>query len=157
VKSANIATCHREDELLDALGRGYVGAELQAHIDACTPCHELHLIAGGLLDVRTDVVTHAPIPTSGTMLWRMHMRKRRDAQAATRRTLLVGQALSLIVAIGLALAFFGSEIAYGVREGIALLQELPVDNVNVPLVLAIAMSVLLAPIAGWMMVRSHRR
>ena len=144
------ATCHREDELLDALGRGFVGAELKSHVDECPSCSELHLIAGGLLDVRNDAVGHAHIPASGTMLWRMHMRKRHDAQVATRRTLFVGQALTLTIAIAITVAFFGADIAVGVRAGVARLQEL---NVNLPLVLAVATSVLLAPIAGWVMVR----
>lgn len=142
--------CPREDELLDALGRGFVGAELTAHVDECASCGEIRLIAGGLLDVRGDAVHHAPVPSAGTMLWRMHMRKRHDAQAAARRTLLVGQAVTLAVALTLTLSLFGANLVAGAREALA---SLPSLRIGTPLLLAIAMTALLAPLAGWAVVR----
>lgn len=144
------ATCPREDELLDALGRGFVGAELSAHVRECASCSELHLIAGGLLEVRNDAVTHASIPTSGTMLWRMHMRRRHDAQAATRRALFAGQALTLLVAIALTLSIFGADLLEGAR---AARETIASVHVSTPLLLIIASSLLLAPIAGWVAAR----
>ena len=146
----NAAICPREDELLDALGRGFVGAELSAHVRECASCRELHLVAGGLLDLRNDAVSHAPIPASGTMLWRMHMRKRHDAQAATRRALFAGQALTLLVAVALTLAIFGADIVEGARAARATLASV---HVSTPILLVIASSLLIAPIAGWVAVR----
>ena len=55
-------TCARENELLDALGRGYVGSELGAHIASCTACTELRAVAGALLDDRAHAVAAAHVP-----------------------------------------------------------------------------------------------
>lgn len=150
--NANI--CQREDELLDALGNGYVGPELDAHVVSCSSCRELRLVAGAFLDDRREAVIEAHIPSAGTMLWRMHMRARREAAATARRSLLIGQAATLAVALTLVIAFFGTDLRFfgldltaGVRDLIATIR------VSTPLLLAFAMILLTAPIAGWMVVR----
>lgn len=140
--------CHREDELLDALGRGLVGPELDAHVTACVSCSELRLVAGALLDDHREAMLHAPIPTSGTMLWRMHMRMRHDAAATARRSLLIGQAVTLAIALTLAIAFFGSDAAFGIRGVVASVRT------SMPLLYAIAAWLILAPLAGWVAIRS---
>ena len=91
--------CPREDELLDALGAGFIGDELESHITTCTACGELRLVAGALLGERVQAVTEAALPSSGTMLWRMQMRRRQEAQSAARRSLLIGQAVTLAAAL----------------------------------------------------------
>lgn len=139
--------CPREDELLDALGRGFLGDELTAHAAACASCSELHLVAGALLDERTGAIADAPIRSSGTMWWRMQLRRRHDAVARARRSLLIGQAATLLVAVTLVVAFFGRDITAGVRELIATM------HVSTPLLLVLAAWALAAPIAGWVVVR----
>ena len=139
--------CEREDELLDALGAGYVGAELESHVISCASCSELRSVAGALLDDRAMAMMDAPVPSSGTMWWRMRLRQRHEAAATAQRTLLIGQAVTLAVAITLLVSFFGSEVAVGVREAVATMR------VSTPVLLAIATSLLAAPIAGWVAVR----
>lgn len=141
------ARCPREDELLDALGRDFVGAELDAHAATCASCSELRLVAGALLDERVEAISQAPVPSAGTMLWRMHMRYRQEAQAVARRSLLVGQAVTLAVAIGLVVLLFGPSIAVGVREAVTSIK------LSTPLLLVLATWVLLAPIAGYVAIR----
>ena len=143
----NADPCRREDELLDALGRGFIGPELAAHIEACPSCKEIHMVAGAVLDERVQAVAEAPIPSSGTMLFRMKLRQHQEAQATARRSLLIGQAATLTIAILLVAAFFGADLAVEVREVIATIR------VSTPLLLAVAMSIVLAPIAGWVVVR----
>lgn len=138
--------CHREDELLDALGRGFVGADLAAHVAECASCSELQLVAGALLDERNDAIAEAPVPSAGTMLWRMHMRRRQDARAAAQRSLLIGQAVTLAIAMAVMIAIFGSTLAVGLREVIAAIR------VSTPLLVAGAI-LLLMPIAGWVAIR----
>ena len=139
--------CPREQELLDAHGRGYVGAELMEHIAACGSFSELHLVAGALLDDRAEAVTEAAVPSSGTMLWRVQMRRRREAQTTARRSLLIGQALTLLVAVGLAIAFFGPAINAGARELFASIK------LSTPLLITILATLLMAPVAGWVAIR----
>jgi hypothetical protein len=139
--------CPREEELLDALGRAFVGAELETHIAGCAPCTELRTVAGALLDDRAAAMMEAPIPSAGTMWWRMRVRHRHEAQATARRSLLIGQAATLLVAVTLVIAFFGPDLAVSVRHVIDTVR------VSTPLLLALATWVLLAPIAGWVLIR----
>jgi hypothetical protein len=143
----NTNSCHREDELLDALGRGYIGAELSSHIDQCPACTEIRVVAAGLLDERAQAITESHLPSSGTMLWRMQMRLRQEAAAAARRSLLIGQAVTLTVAIALMVVIFGGSVAVEAREIFATLR------VSTPLLLALATWVLLAPIGGYLAIR----
>jgi hypothetical protein len=139
--------CEREAELLAALGRGFLGRELEDHVRECAACGELHLVAGALLDDRAAAVAEAPVPSAGTMWWRMRMRHRRDAQALARRSLLVGQALSLAVAIALLAWLFGGEVVQGARGVFAAVR------VSTPLLLAMVTLLVLAPIGGWVAIR----
>ena len=140
-------TCPREDELLDALGAGFIGDELESHIATCAACSELRLVAGALLDERVQAVTEAALPGSGTMLLRMQMRRRQEAQAAARRSLLIGQALTLAVAVVLVFTLLGGHLAGEAVNVIASIKLSP------PLLLAVAAWLLAVPIAGWMLLR----
>jgi hypothetical protein len=138
--------CERQDELLDALGRGYVGAELESHVAACESCGELRLVAGALLDDKAQAMSEAHVPSSGTMWWRMRVRHRQELASQARVSLLIGQAATLIVAIALVTWFFGTDIAAGMRQ--------LVSTVRVsPLLLAAASLLLLLPVAGWVAIR----
>ena len=143
----NIDRCHREDELLDCLGRGFVGPELEAHIGTCPACNETRLVASALLDERIQAVAEASVPSSGTMLFRMQMRYRQEAQATARRSLVIGQAATLMIAIVLVASVFGAEIAVGARQVIG---SIPFST---HVLIAIATWILLAPIAGWVAIK----
>jgi predicted anti-sigma-YlaC factor YlaD len=143
-------TCPREGELLDALGRGFVGAELAAHVASCPSCGELSVVAGALLEDRAQAIVEAPIPSAGTMWWRLQVRRRQEAEATARRSLLIGQAVTLAVAIGLVVSFFGAHLAFTVRDWLATLQ------LSTPLLLALAASILAVPIAGWVALRQQK-
>jgi predicted anti-sigma-YlaC factor YlaD len=145
VSSTN--ACPREDELLDALGAGFIGEELESHIATCEACGELRLVAGALLDERTQAVTEAALPSSGTMLLRMQMRRRQEAQSAARRSLLIGQAVTLAAAVALVFTLLGGTLTGEAVNVIASIQ------LSKPLLLAVAIWLLAAPIAGWMLIR----
>ena len=143
----NGTPCDREDELLGALARGLVGADLSEHVATCTSCTELQLLAEALLDDRNAAVAEAPVPAAGTMWWRMRVRQRHEAQATARRSLLIGQAATLLIAITLVGALFGEAVMNGTRM---LLDHI---RLSTPLMLAAATSLLLVPLAGWVAVR----
>lgn len=145
VSQAN--ACPREDELLDALGAGFIGKELESHITTCAACAELRLVAGALLDDRVQAVTEAAPPSSGTMLWRMQMRRRQEAQSAARRSLLIGQAVTLAAAVALVFRLLGGHLAGEAANVIASIK------LSTPLLLAVAAWLLAAPIAGWVLMR----
>ena len=139
--------CERENDLLDALERGFVDSDLEGHIGGCSACAELRLVAGALLDDRTHAITEAAVPPAGTMWWRMLVRHRHEVEAAARRSLMVGQAVTLAVALGLIALFFGTDVVAEVRK--------VADSIRVstPLLLALATWILIAPIAGWVAIR----
>lgn len=137
--------CPRESELLDALARGFVGSELEEHSVACGACSELRLVAGALLDDRTEALHEAPVPAAGGVWWRMRMRHRREAEATARRSLLIGQAMTLGVAITLVVFFFGVEVVDAVQHVAQIMSK--------PLLLAFATLLLIAPIGGWVAYR----
>lgn len=139
--------CEREDELLAALGRGYIDPELAAHLEECAGCAQLRLVAGGLLDERVAAVGEAPVPSAETMWWRVRMREQREVQAKARRSLLVGQAATLAIAMVLIAALLGAELAVNVREVAASIR------LSTPLLLALTAWLLFAPIAGWVAIR----
>lgn len=139
--------CPREDELLDALAAGFIGGELESHVAACSSCSELRLVAGAVLDDRAVAMMEAPIPASGTVWWRMQLRQNQEAQALTRRSLLIGQAVTLATALTLLGAFFGLDLAAGAREAIASV------HLSTPVLLALVASVLGAPLAGLVAIR----
>jgi predicted anti-sigma-YlaC factor YlaD len=139
--------CQREDELLDALGRGYVSVELDEHVASCTSCSELRLVAGALLDERSQAIVEATVPSAGTIWLRMQIRQRQEAQARARQSLLIGQAVTLSVTIALVISFFGLDLAWGVRDLIASIR------LSTPLFLLLATWLLITPIAGWVAIR----
>lgn len=141
------ALCPREDELLDALGRGFVAPDLDEHVACCLSCSELRSVAGALLDEHVEAMLKAPVPSAATMWWRIRMRERQEATARARRSLLIGQAATLTIAVALIAAFFGSDLAEGVRHMATTIR------LSTPLLLAAATWALVAPIAGWVTIR----
>lgn len=148
---SNANACPREGELLDALGAGFVGGELESHITTCAACGELRLVAGALLDERVQAVTEAMaeavLPSSGTMLWRMQMRRRQEAQSTARRSLLIGQAVTLAAAVALVFTLLGGNLA---GEAVNVIASI---RLSTPLLLAVATWLLAVPIAGWVLIR----
>jgi predicted anti-sigma-YlaC factor YlaD len=139
--------CPREDELLAALERGFVGAELHEHVLVCESCRELHLVAGAFLHDHAHAVAEAPIPSSGTMWWRMRVRQRHDAESTARRSLLIGQAVTVAIALALLVKFFGADVAGVARQLVASI------DISKPLLFVLAAWILAAPIAGWVAIR----
>ncbi len=139
--------CHREDELLESLGRNFIGPELESHVSSCAACGELRLVAGAFLDDRAQAMIEAPVPSSGTMWWRMRVRHRHDLQARARRSLFIGQAATLLVAIALVISFFGTDVALELRHLATTIRF------STPLLLIAATWLLVVPIAGWVAIR----
>jgi len=89
----------------------------------------------------------APVLPSGTMWWRVRARHRQEAEATARRSLLIGQGVTLAMAMALVISFFGSDVAFAVRHLIATIR------LSTPLLLVLATWILIAPIAGWVAIR----
>ena len=140
-------SCEREDELLDAIGRGYVDAEVESHIAECRECGELRHVAVALLDDRAATMLEAPVPSAGAMWLRVQLRRRREADAVARRTLVVGQVATLTIALLLIVAFFGGAMAtlmHGLVSGL---------RTSTPMLIVASAWLIAAPLAGWAAIR----
>lgn len=143
--------CAREADVLDALQAGHVTAELSHHLEECADCREIESVAGALLDDRATSLSEARIPSSGTMWWRMQIRLRGDAEVRTRRALVLGQGITLLVALGLIAILLGDWLLPGITStfsGISL--TTPIVTLSVLAVVAL----IAVPVAGWIVV--HR-
>ena len=145
-----MSACHFEDELIDAIGRGFINAELTGHVATCASCTELQLVAGAVLEDRREAMIEATVPNSGTMWWRMQVRLRQEAQATARRTLLIGQAATILIAVALTASLLGVEITSGVRQVIASVE------LSTRMLIVLTAALLLAPIAGWAAIKQLR-
>ena len=141
--------CEREDELLDALSNGFVPAELSDHARGCLSCAELQLVAGAVLDERSAAIREAAVPTARAMWHRIRIREQQEAQAAARRSLMIGQAGTLAVAVALIAVFYGSEVAMGVRDAMQSIR------VSTPFALLLGWWLVAAPVAGWVALRQR--
>ena len=141
-------TCNRQDELLEALGRAFVPEHLTAHLAQCDSCAELRLVAGALLEERSQAMTEAPVPSAAAMWLRMQLRREHEVEAGARRSLLIGQAVTLTVAMVLIAAVFSSEISAGIRHAFGSI------SLSTPLILVLATWALLAPLGGWVAIRA---
>lgn len=139
--------CAREDELLDALGRGFVNDELQAHVAVCDTCGELRSVTGALLGERVEAIREAAVPSSAAMWYRMQMRHRQEVQAASRRSLAIAQAATLVIALGLAYTIFGTDVTASVKHAIASIR------ISTPMLLILASWAVFAPIAGYIAIK----
>lgn len=139
--------CIREDELLDALTRGFVGAELKAHLATCGPCAELQTVAGALLEDQREASIAAAVPSSSAMWRRMQLRHRNEAEAAARRSLIVGQTITFAVVVFLAVSLLGTQLTGSLFEVIAAIRF------STPLLVAVATWVILGPVAGYIAAR----
>ena len=83
------------------------------------------------------------------MLWRMQLRRRQEAQTAARRTLLIGQAVTLAAALVLVFLLLGGNLLGEAVNVIASIQLSP------PLLLAVAIWLVAAPVAGWVLMREE--
>ena len=104
--------CGRNSDVLSAIRAGWCNGELQVHIDSCGSCAQLYEVAGMIFEEGRASARQADVPASGAVWWRMQLRKRREVSRKAERTLTVVQAVSLALALLIALAVFGSRLLF---------------------------------------------
>jgi hypothetical protein len=150
--------CEREFETLDAVTSGAwpdaCDASLRAHVAACSTCVDIAEVAGVLIEDRDAASRIAPIPPSGLVWWRMQLRARRDATRVARRTVIAVQAAVFSGVLGIALAVLVPRLWDKLphMKPIASSGVLTLAQFGVPLLLALAVWLTLAPVAVWLAV-----
>jgi predicted anti-sigma-YlaC factor YlaD len=138
-------SCPREAEILRAVeARHWPGRcddDLRAHAASCPDCADLADVATALLDARELAVHAAHVPPSGAVWWRTQMRARQEAARAARRVISVVQAAAVLVAL----------VAVFLIAGPAL----PAIHWSLPLIAALALPLVLAPVAVYFALSEH--
>jgi hypothetical protein len=141
--------CVREAEILEAITSGRwaqrIDAELHTHATECPTCADLAAVASAIAEESAVAMRQAPVPSSGLVWWRMQRRvKAESAENATR-------AVSIVQVATLAATAFAVLVILG---GLSLLKNwnqwmltLSAPQWNLPLILAAATCLLLAPFA----------
>jgi hypothetical protein len=150
--------CTREIETFDAISSGAwpdaCDDSLRAHVATCAICSDVAEVAGALIDDRDAALRQALVPPSGVVWWRMQMRARNEAAQSARRTVIAVQAAVFAAVLGIALAILGgawwTELPH--VDEIAASGLLVVAQWGVPLLLALAIWLTLAPVAVWLAV-----
>lgn len=155
------ADCDRELEMFDAVSSGVwpdrCDPALREHVTSCPTCSDLTEVAAALLDDRDAALRLAPIPPSGLVWWRMQMTARRETAGAARRTVIAVQAAVFAGVLVLALAAL-SVLSKGWWNNLPNVSELATSGLAVvtqwgmPLLLALAVWLALAPVAFWLAV-----
>jgi len=150
--------CVREIETFDAISSGAwpdaCDDSLRAHVATCTNCSDVVEVATALIDDRDAALRHAPVPPSGVVWWRMQMRARNEATQSARRTVVAVQAAVFAAVLVIALAILGGAWWNKLPhiDEIAASGLLAAAQWGVPLLLAIAIWLTLAPVAVWLAV-----
>jgi predicted anti-sigma-YlaC factor YlaD len=116
--------------------------ELRAHVAACASCADLVEVASALAEERDAAMRAAHVPASGTVWWRAQLRARQDAARIARRAINVVQAATVAVAVIGATLIFTAGGGFDWLAGVAASVHW-----NLPLILAVATPLSLAPVA----------
>jgi hypothetical protein len=164
----NATECIRESEILDEIAAGRWPAEapasLTAHAASCPLCADLALAASALHDDQA-AATQAPmaLPSAGQVWWRAELRARHEAARMAQRPLLAVQVVAAVVVLA-ALATGIRSLAPDVWAWLSRTASIArsgsdgtVDTVTLALVLAVGLSLVLGPLALYMVVRADRQ
>ena len=164
--------CAREEDVLDMLAAqrwpGRCDPELMAHIGACTVCNDLLTAASALREDQDEVWRHARVPPSSLVWWRAQARARDEAARAAVRPIAFVQGVSAASAVWLALSLvraFPIRFRIDWHGWVAILRagvpDLSTAAHSVPggpsLLIAVAASLLLAPVVLFFIVREVLR
>ena len=153
--------CDREREIREAVasGRWSAGcdAELHAHAAECTACAEVAVVATAICEDRLAAMHAAPVPRPGLVWWRMQLRAQRETEASATRAMSRAHVTVVASTLAAAVMFLGSSwlgeavaslATWAGAAGAGALQA----SWRLPLLIALAAWVALAPVSVWLAV-----
>jgi hypothetical protein len=138
-----LTTCSREPEVVAAVLAGCFSDSLRAHADACAVCGEVARIAALVHDDFSRAQHEANVPTADAVWLRARIRAREEAARMADRPIIFTHAIAIAALVGLLLSA-GARFSPG--SWTHALDGLPVQMLW-PLVAALVMSAILAPVA----------
>jgi len=159
----NHTDCPREPEVLDAMtaGRWPFAEELHAHAATCPVCGDLASVAGAFTEDMHAEMQTVDVPPSGLVWWRTQRRAREEAARTAVRAMTFVQTASILGAIAAALTILGGvgAMSKSWRAWFANLSDalyfggVTIPSWSLPLLLAFAVTLALAPLAVYFAVR----
>jgi hypothetical protein len=160
--------CARESEILNEIAAGRwpaaAPASLTAHAASCPVCADLALAASALHDdaAMAGQATMA-LPSAGQVWWRAELRARHEAARLAQRPVLAVQVVATVVVLA-ALVTGVRSLAPDVWAWLNRTATVArsgsvgsMDAVTLALVLAVGLSLVLGPLALYMVVRADRQ
>ena len=134
--------CDRELEVWRAVDARHwpehCDEELRAHVAACAECTDVVDVASAISEEHAAAMREAHVPASGAVWWRAQLRVRQDAARTARRAMNVIQAAVVVAALGIVAAIGGFAWVPGLLTSV---------HWNLPLIVALAAPLALAPVA----------
>ena len=134
--------CDRELEVWRAVDARHwpehCDEELRAHVSACADCADVVEVASALSEEHAAAMRKAHVPASGAVWWRAQLRVRQDAARTARRAMYMIQAAVVFAALAIVAAIGGFAWVPGVLMNVKW---------NLPLIVALAAPLALAPVA----------
>jgi hypothetical protein len=81
------ARCPGEDELLRAIANDEEWSRWSRHVETCSTCRSLVVVAEAIRHETTAAERQAPVPSAQWILFHAEIRRRRDAAASVTRGL----------------------------------------------------------------------
>lgn len=146
--------CTREAEILEAITAGRwaqrIDVELHAHAMECPTCADLAAVALAIAEDSALAMRVAPVPSSGLVWWRMQRRVQAESAESASRTVSIVQLATLAATALIVLLILGGLTM--VTDWEYWLLTLTTAKWNVPLIVAAATCLLLAPFAVYYVV-----
>ena len=157
--------CPRELEVLECViaGRWPDGCaeELRAHAASCAVCADLVAVSSAISGEMHAELREVAVPSSGTVWWRMQRRRRAETARQATRVITLVQAASVMAALAFAMTILGGIAALSEtwRTWLARMSDvihfgggMPLLSLSAPLLVALAATLLLAPVAVYLAV-----
>jgi hypothetical protein len=143
--SARWTECPREHETLAMVQAGRwpdgCDGEIRAHAEACAVCRDVARVGSVVAADAHGALRSVRVPASGLIWWRMQRRAREEAARTTARAITVVQAVCVTGGVAAAVAL-GRTFLFGAGVPAAALASW-----SLPLLIALAASLSLAPVA----------
>ena len=136
-------TCSREREIVAAVLAGCFSDSQRAHAAGCAVCGESARVVALVHDDFVRAQREANVPTADIVWLRARIRAREEAARIAARPIVFTHALAIAALVGL-LVSAGSRFSFGAWT--PALEGLPMQML-IPLVIALAGSAVLAPVA----------
>jgi hypothetical protein len=147
--------CPQEQETLSIVqaGRWPDGCDdaMRMHAAACPPCADIVRVGSLIAADYHAAVRTARVPASGVVWWRMQRRTRQEAIRTASRVITVVQAIAVAAGVAAAIGILvatGRAFSFGAAD----LSKAALAQWGIPLLIALASSLALAPVAVYLAV-----